>query len=805
MSTTDEELATLFGKVGFDEAKSKEILKNKKVSLSLAQIIEEVEADEPLSKSKTALLHNLATLVKGENLPKRELITRAIADERLTTNLQVSEAYKYVKEAKESSTEEGMNVRSGVGIVITREQVDEEVAKYINDHKQEIETKRYSCVPALLGNIKALPQLKWASPALFKPIIDEQVLKLLGPKDERDVVKKEKKKKAKQPETATKQSAVTGDVKQRSMFSEGFLGDLHKPGENPQMWPELMKEHLKVTGGRVFTRFPPEPNGYLHIGHSKAIMVNFGYAKYHDGVCYLRYDDTNPEAEEEKYFVSIKTMVEWLGFKPWKITYSSDYFDQLYELGEKLIQVGKGYVCHCTAQEVKLQRGMKEDGTPGGKRFACPHRERPVEESLQEFRNMRDGKYQSGEATLRMKQDLESPSPQMWDLVAYRVLNAPHHRTGDKWKIYPTYDFTHCLVDSFENISHSLCTTEFQLSRESYEWLCDVLHVYRPAQREYGRLNITGTILSKRKIAKLVNEGIVRGWDDPRLFTLEGIKRRGVPPGAILSFINTLGVTTSTTNIQATRFESAVRSYLDVTTPRLMMILDPVLCVIDNVDDTFEEKITIPYKPGDAKLGDRSLTFTKEFYIDRSDYRDETSKDYFRLAPGQPVGLMKVPFTVSVSSVERDDHGKVTTIHVNYDKVEGKPKKPKTYIQWIPKSTKQNSPVHIKETRIHNVLFNSENPSSHPDGFTSDINKDSEEVITTAIIEPAFFDIKSRSPLNLPTVNEEFNIKEQPNTPESIRYQALRVGYFCVDKDTNGDQEIILNRIVTLKEDSSKD
>ena len=262
------------------------------------------------------------------------------------------------------------------------------------------------------------------------------------------------------------------------------------------------------------------------------------------------------------------------------------------------------------------------------------------------------------------------------DLVAYRVLNTPHHRTGDKWKIYPTYDFTHCLVDSFENITHSLCTTEFVLSRESYEWLCDALHVYRPAQREYGRLNLTGTIMSKRKIAKLVNEGYVRGWDDPRLYTLEGIKRRGVPPGAILSFINTLGVTTSTTNIQTVRFESAVRNYLDQTTPRLMMVLHPIEVVIDNLDESFSLDVEIPYKPGkdEKSMGYRKLTFSKHIYIDENDVRAEPAdKEFYRLAPGQPVGLMRVPFNISFKSIEEKDGKKI--VHVNYDEgVKAKPK-----------------------------------------------------------------------------------------------------------------------------------
>lgn len=798
--SSEEQLVALFRNIGLTDKKAADIAKNKKVSDSFVVILKEgnITDSSAVDEKKLNLLHALAVESKNageEPIVGCNLATAAILDGRLKTTLQVTEAFKYIKAHGAESTNEGLNESAGVGIDLSRDDVKAEILKYVDAHRETVEAKRYAGVPALLGETKKLASLKWAAPALFKPVIDEIALEIFGPKDERDVVKKEKKKKETKPAAnATK----AGPEPERSMFSEGFLGDLHKPGENPQAYPELMKEHLAFTKGKVFTRFPPEPNGFLHIGHSKAIMVNFGYAKYHGGNCYLRFDDTNPEAEEEVYFNSIKSMVDWLGFEPWKITYSSDYFDQLYELAEKLIEVGKAYVCHCTAEQVKAQRGMKPDGTLGGERFACPHRDRSVEDNLTEFRAMRDGKYKPGEATLRMKQDLASPSPQMWDLVAYRVLNAPHHRTGDKWKIYPTYDFTHCLVDSFENISHSLCTTEFRLSRESYEWLCDALHVYRPAQREYGRLNITGTIMSKRKIAKLVNEGYVRGWDDPRLYTLESIKRRGVPPGAILSFINTLGVTTSTTNIQVVRFESAVRQYLDATTPRLMVLLEPLLCEIANVDDDFEELVEMSYKPGaDSKFGVRKLKFGKRFYIDRSDYRDEVDKEYFRLAPGQPVGLMKVPFNVSVKEVVRDDSGSVTKLIVNYDK--DIKQKPKTYIQWVgEKNAKQ-----VKEVRIYNQLFHSENPSAHVDGYLNDINKDSEEIVKSSIMEKAGFnEIVERSPLNIGIEGSEFNIREKKG-PETVRFQALRIGYFCVDKESNGD-DVVLNRIVTLKEDAAK-
>ncbi|CCD27477.1 glutamine--tRNA ligase NDAI_0K02860 [Naumovozyma dairenensis CBS 421] len=810
-SISVDALAEQFSQIGFEDAKVKEITKNKKVSDSLSQLISQAPKDYQWNKSTRALVHNLATLIKGSSLDKSELIVNGIINEDLKTNLQISAAFKYIKAKGTDATQVEMNENSGVGIVVTDDDVRKSVQNYIEENKEAILEQRYKLVPGLFANIKNLPELKWADPRSFKPIIDEEILKVLGPKDERDLVKKkptkDSTKKNDNKKKVSKETNKNANEPERTMFNEGFLGDLHKVGENPQAYPELMEEHLKVTGGKVRTRFPPEPNGYLHIGHSKAIMVNFGYAKYHDGVCYLRFDDTNPEAEAPEYFESIKRMVHWLGFTPWKITYSSDYFDKLYDLAELLINNGKGYICHCTAEEIKRGRGIKEDGTPGGERHACKHRDRPIEENLQEFRNMRDGKYQPGEAILRMKQDLTSPSPQMWDLIAYRVLNAAHPRTGTKWKIYPTYDFTHCLVDSFENITHSLCTTEFYLSRESYEWLCDQVHVFRPAQREYGRLNITGTVLSKRKIAKLVDEKFVRGWDDPRLFTLEAIRRRGVPPGSILSFINTLGVTTSTTNIQVVRFESAIRKYLEDTTPRLMFILDPIEVIVDNLSDDYEELVTIPYRAGTPEFGERTVPFTNKFFIERSDFSEVTDdKEFFRLTPNQSVGLIKVPHTVSFQSVEKDASGKITKVHVKYENEplpEGtKAMRPKTYIQWVPVSSKYNSPVKIAETRVYNQLFKSENPSSHPDGYLKDINDESEIIYDNSVVEHNFDHVLKNGPWIVDSIKKsEFYVEEDKEGKEINRFQAMRVGYFTLDKESTNDK-IILNRIVSLKESS---
>jgi glutaminyl-tRNA synthetase len=579
-----------------------------------------------------------------------------------------------------------------------------------------------------------------------------------------------------------------------SMFKEGWLKGVH--AERPA-------EH-------VFTRFPPEPNGYLHIGHSKAITVNFGFARYHGGDCYLRFDDTNPEAEEEKFFVAIQDMVEWLGFKPYKVTYSSDNFDKLYGLAEKLIKYDGAYVCHCTDEEIKLQRG----GPNHGPRFACAHRDRPTEESLAEFRAMRAGKYKPREAFLRMKQNLEDGNPQMWDLAAYRILETPHHRTGKKWRIYPTYDFTHCLCDSFEGITHSLCTVEFLQSRLSYEWLCDAVKVYKPMQREYGRLNVTGTIMSKRKLAKLVQLGIVRGWDDPRLYTLVALRRRGIPPGAILSFINELGVSTALTNIQIVRFEQSVRKYLELTVPRLMLLLDPVPVIIDNLPDNYVEEVELPFAPKDPAMGNHVVPFTKIVYIDRSDFREVDSKDFFRMAPGKSVGLLKVPFPLKATSFKKDEtSGLITEIHAEYEKpAEGESfKKPKTYIQWVGRSEKHGSPI-MAEARMFNPLFKSENPDAAEGGFLNDIREGSEEIYSDAMVETGLTEVRRRAPW--PEEAGEQNMKKGELTGEkendaripgfeTVRFQGLRVAYFCLDKDTTAEK-IVLNRIVSLKEDAGK-
>ncbi|KAJ5084440.1 hypothetical protein NUU61_009019 [Penicillium alfredii] len=576
-----------------------------------------------------------------------------------------------------------------------------------------------------------------------------------------------------------------------AIFKVGFLSDVYQ--ERP------LSEKIP----KIRTRFPPEPNGFLHIGHSKAIAVNFGFARHHGGECILRFDDTNPEGEEERYYEAIRDIVSWLGFTPVRETCASDNFAQLYELGEDLIRRDGAYVCHCTKAEIKAQRGEGADGERGKERFACSHRSRPVEASLAEFRAMRDGKYKAGEAALRMKQNIEDPNPQMWDLFAWRIMDGDkqHHRTGGEWKIYPTYDFAHCLCDSIEGISHSLCTTEFELSRVSYEWLCDKLEVYRPMQREYGRLNITGTVLSKRKIIQLVKEGHVRDWDDPRLYTLIALRRRGVPPGAILAFVNDVGVTKAVTNVQVSKFEQIVRQYLENTVPRLMVVLEPLKVVIDDLPDGHEELLEVPFSK-DPAFGSHQLPFTKTVYIERSDFREVDSPDYFRLAPGKTVGLLKVPFPITATSFEKDPaSGAVTCVHAKYEKPadSAAPKKPKTFIHWVGESSAQNSPIRA-EIRAFNPLFKSQDPSAHPAGFLADINPDSERIYPNAFLESGFLDISRSGPWPKEGGAEA---ADSSKNPHSIRFQGMRVGYFAIDRESTTDH-VVLNQIVTLKDTQGK-
>ncbi|KAH9927190.1 glutaminyl-tRNA synthetase [Epithele typhae] len=829
------ELVELFKKIGLTQSKAAEAAKNPKAATTLRAIVDGHKlADQPPDEKRAVLLAALA--VQGAKLcdAEREYAIGAVLDGRLKSTDQVSEATKYLEANPAPVDGAKFDGACGVGFIITPEQLAARVKEYVSSAA----LTGWNNLGVAIGGLKNT-DLRWANALDLKKAVEDAFVEKFGAKETAKPKGKEPKKDAGSAKKDAEEVSSSEASSSRSVFSEGFLGALHKVGGNPQIHSYLREQHLAATMGIVHSRFPPEPNGFLHIGHSKAIFVNFGYAAHHGGHCYLRYDDTNPQAEEGRYFESILETVRWLGFEPWKITYSSDYFDKLHELAVDLIRRDKGYICHCTAEEMNANRG----GDNFGPRKECVHRNRPIEESLSEFEKMKNGQYKKGEAVLRMKQDMQSGNTMMWDLVAYRVVDAEHHRTKDKWKIYPTYDFTHCLCDSFENITHSLCTTEFIASRESYEWLCDALEVYKPRQSEYGRLNVTGSVMSKRKIKQLVEEGHVLGWDDPRLYTLIALRRRGIPPGAILSFVSSLGVSTSASNIQAVRFEQTIRQYLEGAVSRLLMVLRPIKVTIENLPEDFLMWLEKPLHPKVPELGSSKIPLTRTIYIDADDFRLEDSKDYFRLAPGKTVGLFQAPWPIThVSHTTDPATGQVTGIIVRAEN-EGTPKKPKAFIQWVAEHAPSGSPVVVDETRVFHQLFKSENPAAAPD-FIADINKDSLEVIKGAMVEVGFWGLAKRSFAEARAESKRrtdealrktaeagpaVSPHEDDDTPkatseqlvgmECVRFQGLRVAYFAVDKDSKlaclneaegveagkraGDI-VVLNRIVSLKEDSGK-
>ncbi|KAH0630312.1 hypothetical protein JD844_013227 [Phrynosoma platyrhinos] len=501
----------LFVSLGLSESKARETLRNEALTALLREAALQAQGilGSALDKTLGTLLYSVASRLKD---PKHlGFLVEYIATKKIVTDLQVNAALEYIKSHPVNTIDPADFDRAcGVGVVVTPEQIEEAVEAAISKHQAQLLLERYRFnMGLLMGETRS--KLKWADGKIIKNEVDLQVLHLLGPKTEADLEKKAKAPKslAAEPDKKAKAAVVeNGDVYQETKsLMEQLRGEalkFHKPGENYKtegyvVTPNtmnLLKRHLEITGGQVRTRFPPEPNGILHIGHAKAINFNFGFAKANGGICFLRYDDTNPEKEEEKYFTAIRDIVEWLGYTPYAVTHASDYFDQLYTWAVDLIRRGHAYVCHQKVEEIK-----------GHNPPPSPWRDRPIEESLLLFEDMRKGKFAEGEATLRMKLVMEDGK---MDPVAYRIKYTPHHRSGDKWCIYPTYDYTHCLCDSLENITHSLCTKEFQARRSSYFWLCNALDVYCPVQWEYGRLNLLYTVVSKRKIIRLVEAGAVR-------------------------------------------------------------------------------------------------------------------------------------------------------------------------------------------------------------------------------------------------------------------------------------------------------
>lgn len=780
---TRESLMAQFQELGMSEQKAAETLKNTNVTrnLQLALALAKCESTS-LPDGVGMLLYHMASKIKPQIIDDLSLLVKYIVTKKLDSTVRIDAALEYLLthgHKQDAISLSDFERECGVGIIVTPEEIDKIVDAEIKKNKVAILEQRYRYnIGKIMQEVRT--QLKWADGKAVKSEVEVQIFDLLGPKTEEDLKPPPKPEKKKLEKPVTKQAPKNDAISNGTASTEleegaNTIAELmknkvhfHAPGENyktdgyvvTETTEGLLKEHLHRTGGQVRTRFPPEPNGLLHIGHAKAININFGYAAAHNGVCFLRYDDTNPEKEEEQYFIGIRDMVEWLGYKPYKITYSSDNFLQLYKWAVILIQKGLAYVCHQTADEMK-----------GFNPLPSPWRERPIEESLKLFEDMKNGKIEEGEATLRMKITLEEGK---MDPVAYRIKFIPHHRTGTEWCIYPTYDYTHCLCDSIEDITHSLCTKEFQSRRSSYYWLCNALDIYCPVQWEYGRLNMNFTIMSKRKIAKLISEDICRDLDDPRLFTLTGLRRRGFPAEAINNFCAQMGVTGAQISVEPAMLESSVRDVLNITAPRRLVVLEPLKVTISNFPHSKPVELTVPNFPQNPEKGLHRIILDKVIYIERSDFKLEPEKGYRRLSREQSVGLRHAGLILHVSQIEENSNGEIVGLICTCEESE-KSVKPKAFIQWV------SQPIEI-ECRLYKPLFKHKNPedlNEVPGGFLSDCDKNSLTVLNSyadkALSAAKVFD----------------------------KFQFERIGFFSVDPDTNGNK-IVFNKTVGLKEDAGK-
>ena len=545
----------------------------------------------------------------------------------------------------------------------------------------------------------------------------------------------------------------------------------------------IIAEDLKANknNGRIVTRFPPEPNGYLHIGHAKSICLNFGIAAEHaGGICNLRFDDTDPGKEEIEYVESIKADVRWLGFD-WgdRLYYASDYFDQLYEYAVQLIKKGRAYVCSLSAEEIRKYRGtLTEPGKDS------PYRNRPIEENLDMFERMRADEFEDGEHVLRAKIDMKAPNLNMRDPVVYRIKHMAHHRSGNRWCIYPMYDYAHCLSDSIEGITHSLCTLEFEDHRPLYDWILDTLNVdYHPQQIEFARLNLSYTVLSKRKLLKLVEQGHVAGWDDPRMPTISGMRRRGYTPEAIRNFSERIGVAKRDSIVDMALLEYCIREDLNERSPRVMGVLHPLRVVIDNYPEDLTEELEAQNHPTNPGMGTRKVPFSRVLYIEQEDFREDPPKKFFRLAPGREVRL-RYAYYIKCERVVKDEiTGKIIELRCTYD--------PETKGGWSSDGRKVRGTLHwvsashaIKaEVRLYDRQFIKENPTGEKAGadFMNYLNPNSLEILTSCRVEPGLAGAK----------------------PES-RYQFERLGYFCVDSIDSHEGGLVFNRTATLRDSWAK-
>ncbi len=788
-----EDLEAKLKNFGLDEKKIAEILKKKKLAERVKFVLDESKVDK-IEKEVANMLISIAEKLNPAYNHRLPVLIKYVLSKDISTTHQLDFAIDFLKKkGEENVTEDEFKEKCGIGLKISEDDIKKELDEIIKNYEEKLKKERYK-----FQTVKILSELRkkftFVDPKLTKKIVDEEIDKILGGKNQEEIeeekLRKEfdtLKKKQKDKKTFTeedkkrleeiKNNLKKYDEKEKSLKTENeeeksekdklstLMARDMKSSLNP---PELLKKHLEFTKGKIYTRFPPEPNGYLHLGHAKAMRFDFGQAEKAGGYTYLRLDDTNPEKETKEYIDSIKENCEWLGYKPFKVTYASDYFDDLYRIAVQLIKEGKAYVDDLPKAVISEYRSQKKDS---------PYRNRTVEENLKLFEQMKQGRFEEKEKCLRLKIDMKHDNPCMRDPVAYRIKYVPHPHAGDKWCIYPTYDFTHCLNDSLENITHSLCTLEFEIRRDSYYWLLEAAHMYRPFVWEFSRLNVTHIVVSKRKLIQLVTSHTTNGWDDPRMPTINGLRRRGYTADSINKFVDSVGVTRrGNENIISIKLlENAIKTDLDTKAPRTMAVINPLKVVLTNLNENVV--IDTPLFPKlKEKGGVRKVTLTKTIFIESNDFKekvDNNKKPFFGLTPEQEVGL-KYAGAIKLTEIKKDPNGKILELHCTYD---SSPKKTTGRIHWISDVDSTTA-----ELRLYDYLFLSDDPfHANEEGVSHDPMDD---------VNPNSLVTKYHS-----LVNKELC----KNCKSGDHFQFERLGYFVVDPDTEGNKgRYVFNLTVDL-------
>lgn len=769
---TDDRAASLFEAVGIDTTNAKNVAKNAKVAPFLVELIEMssleemVKHDKERAKQIAAFLMQIASRLSINARDQTKFFVQKIMDGDLRLQTQVEAALNYLnKRGNEPVSSpadlEQFKQECGIGITFSETELRDVVASVIKQHESALLEERYQFrTPALLSAVRNVGNFKWADFNVVRQLMDSQIETLLGPKTEADlnpVPKKETKKKKEEPQRkaaeATPAAADAATVAEDASLKPGSLKEyVGRELTTSRNTKDLIEAHEQAVGKKIVTRFPPEPNGYLHIGHTKAMNFSFTLASESEtgGMTYLRFDDTNPEAEKTEYISSIQEDVAWMGFVPCAVTYSSDYFDRLLEIARDFIRRGIAYVDHQTPDEIKDYRE---------RRAPSPWRDRPVEENVREFQRMCEGRYEEGAATLRLKMDHAHDNPNMRDLVAYRIKYTAHPKTGTKYCVYPSYDYTHCLCDSIENITHSLCSLEFEVRREPYFWILEMAHMWKPSVWEFSRLNISKTQLSKRKLNAMVTTRKVRGWDDPRLATIRGLRRRGYTAAILRELCNRVGVTRNDNMIHLELLEQVCRLHHDRHAERRFGVVEPIRVHITNLPADVE--MEVPNHPKFvSEMGSRRVVLGRDIYIESSDFRAVDSPDYFGLALGKEVALRYAGINIRCDRVVSERELECSVVP------EGQRKKVKGYLHWVNMVDAVSA-----EFRLYEPLFLDDD---------AEIFNEESEKISQGFVE------KSARDLKVETV-----------------VQLERVGFFVVDKDSDASR-LVFNRTVTLKESFAK-